>query len=119
MGDAHRRDLPDAIHPPQDRSIVTRFDGLNRALSSKRPLRPSCSRPLLGVRGRLRKPEPIQSRVQAILWPAPNSRYQGPARRQSRGDCYRLTLNCWVAMGPLVPECRKQALALIEFLTTI
>jgi AcrR family transcriptional regulator len=50
------------------------------------------------VRGRLRKPEPIQSRVQAILWPA---RYQGPARRQSRGDHYRLTLNSWVAMGSL------------------
>jgi AraC-like DNA-binding protein len=29
----------------------------------------------------------------------PNSRYQGPARRQSRGDRYCLTLNCWVAMG--------------------
>jgi hypothetical protein len=41
-----RRDFPDAIHPPQDRSIVTRFDGLNGALSSKRPLRPSCSWPL-------------------------------------------------------------------------
>ena len=46
MGDAHRRDLPDAIHPAKDRSIVTRFDGLNGALSSKRPLRPSCSWPL-------------------------------------------------------------------------
>src|SRR5258708_11855189 len=42
-----------------------------------------------GVRGRLRKPEPIQSRVQAILWPAPNSRYQGHARRQSRGEAQR------------------------------
>jgi hypothetical protein len=31
LGDAHRRDLPDAMHPPQDRSIVTRFDGLNGA----------------------------------------------------------------------------------------
>ena len=56
------------------------------------------------------KPEPIQSRVQAVLWPAPNSRYQGPARRQSRGDRYRLTLDCWVAMGQLVLDCRKQAL---------
>src|SRR5258706_355680 len=27
-----------------------------------------------GVRRRIRKPEPIQSRVQAILWPTPNSR---------------------------------------------
>ena len=46
MGDAHGRDLPDAIHPPQDRSIVSRFDGLNGALSSERTLRPSCSWPL-------------------------------------------------------------------------
>src|SRR5882757_8160159 len=65
-----------------------------------------------GVRGRLRKPEPIQSRVPAILWPAPNSRYQGRARRQSRGDHYRLTLNCWVAMARLVLDCRKLALSL-------
>ena len=49
MGDAHRSDLPDAIHPPQDRSIVTRFDGLNGALSSKRPLRPTCSWPLFAA----------------------------------------------------------------------
>src|SRR6202041_2714483 len=55
-----------------------------------------------GVRGRLREPKPIQSRVQAILRSAPNSRYQGPARRQSRGDYYLLTLNCWVAMRQLV-----------------
>src|SRR6266853_2868512 len=76
-----------------------------------------------GVPGRLRKPEPIQSRVQAILWPAPYSRYQGPARRQSRGDHYRLTLNCWVAMGEFVLDCRKPALvrtsALIESIRTI
>src|SRR5580692_10024805 len=64
-----------------------------------------------GVRGRLRKPEPIQSRVQAILWPAPNSRYQGPTRGQSRGDLYRLTLNCWVAMWQLVLDCRGQSLS--------
>lgn len=49
MGDTHRRDLPDAIHPPQDRSVVTRFDGLNGALSSKRALRPSLSWPFLAA----------------------------------------------------------------------
>src|SRR6266403_1751780 len=59
-----------------------------------------------GVRGRLRKPEPIQSRVPAILWPAPNARYQSPASRQSRGDHYRLTLSWRVAMGQLVLDCR-------------
>src|SRR5258707_14610599 len=72
-----------------------------------------------GVRGRLRKPEPIQSRVQAILWPAPNSRYQGPARRQSRGDHYRLTLNCWVAMGAVCSRPSQtglRALALVKSL---
>src|SRR5580658_16682 len=72
-----------------------------------------------GVRGRLREPEPIQSRVQAILWASPNSRYQGPARRQNRGDYYALTLNCWLAIGQLVLDYRKQALALIESLRTI
>src|ERR1700735_1889599 len=34
-----------------------------------------------GVRGRLRKPEPIQSRVQASLWPAPHSRNEVPTGR--------------------------------------
>jgi len=43
---------------------------------------------------------------------SPNSRYQGRARRQSRGDHYRLTLNCWVAMAQLVLDCRKLALSL-------
>src|SRR5580658_9848864 len=65
-----------------------------------------------GFRGRLRKPEPIQSRVQAIVWPAPHSRYQGSASRHSRGDHYRLTLNCRVAMGQLVLDCRKQDVGL-------
>src|SRR5258708_39773780 len=46
MDDAQRSDLPCAIHPAQDRSVVTRFDGLNGTLSSKRLLRPSCSWPL-------------------------------------------------------------------------
>src|SRR6267378_2183565 len=57
-------------------------------------------------------PSQFNRRVQAILWPAPNSRYQGRARRQSRGDHYRLTLNCWVAMARLVLNCRKLALSL-------
>jgi hypothetical protein len=51
---------------------------------------------------------------EVVELPAPNSRYQGFARRQSCGDRYCLTLNCWVAMGKLVLDCRKQALALIE-----
>jgi hypothetical protein len=39
---------------------------------------------------------------------SPHSRYQGPARRQSSGDQYRLTLNCWVGMGQLVLDYCEQ-----------
>ena len=42
------------------------------------------------VRGWLRKPEPVQSRVQPFLWPATNARYQSIARQQSRGYHCRL-----------------------------
>src|SRR5258706_11670126 len=57
-------------------------------------------------------PSQFNREYPAILWPAPNSRYQGRARRQSRGDHYRLTLNCRVAMAQLVLDCRKLALSL-------
>ena len=33
MGDAQRRDLPDAIHTPKDRPVVARVDRLNSTLS--------------------------------------------------------------------------------------
>ena len=38
---------------------------------------------------------------------------------QSRGDRYRLTLNCWVAMGQLVLDCRKQALGPLELIGSL
>src|ERR1700720_2976616 len=65
MDDAQRSDLPCAIHPPQDRSVVTRFDGLNGALSSKRPLRPSCSWPLFAPHLKYHKLS-IERRVVAV-----------------------------------------------------
>jgi hypothetical protein len=66
------------------------------------------------VRGRLRKPEPVQSRVQAFLWPATDARYQGAARQQSDGDHCRLTLNRSVARSWAAPQLLPTTNARIE-----
>jgi len=67
-------------------------------------------------------PSQFNRRVPAILWPAPNSRYQGRARRQSRARSLPLNaelLGCHGAACSRLPQTGLKALALIESLRTI